>query len=88
MPTKRFHSIFGSFTRLGKGVSIIKVTGAGIILTLKNIGVWLASYTVAGIQSEPQTFLYAFLIYALVTIPSDLYMLNHITSKAAKEAEN
>lgn len=64
----------------------LKVTLEGIILTLKNIGIWLASYSVSGIQAEPSNFIFAFLIYALVSIPSDLYALNHITTHAKEQA--
>lgn len=54
----------------------MKVTTLGVIQALKNVGIWLATYTVAGIKADPQTFIFAFAIYALITIPSDLYMLN------------
>lgn len=47
---------------------------------------WTASYTFAGIKTDPQTFIFAFLIYALVSIPSDLYALNHITTHAEQKA--
>lgn len=64
----------------------IKITLEGVIITLKNIGVWLASYTISGIKSDPQSFIFALLIYALITVPSDLYALNHITTHAEEKA--
>ena len=46
-------------------------------MCLKNLGLWLSStYVLADIQANPTAFLYAFLLYLLITIPSDLYLLN------------
>jgi hypothetical protein len=53
------------------------ITVKGLILALKNIGAWLASYTVVGIKADPAQFCFSLLIFVLVTTPADLYLLNH-----------
>ena len=53
----------------------------GIILALKNIGVFLGSYTIAGIETDISQFLLAFLVYVLISVPSDLYLMNHATKE-------
>ena len=62
----------------------MKITTLGVIQTFKNLGLWLATYTIAGIKAQPEQFLFAFIIYALVSIPTDLYLLNkaHESSKS------
>lgn len=67
--------------------SNMKVTGLGVIQALKNIGLFLATYTFAGIQAEPEQFLFAFLIYALVSIPADIYLLNKAHEQGEKDGE-
>ena len=64
----------------------MKITSYGIILTLKNLGIWLSQYTIAGITTDKPAFLYAFLLYVLISVPSDLVLLNHATTKAKKES--
>ena len=61
----------------------MKVTKEGVVLALKNIGVFVASYTVADVKLE--SFWFALLIYALIAVPSDLYMLNRIQHKEANK---
>jgi len=63
----------------------MKITKLGIIVALKNIGSFLTSYTFLGIKADPYQFLYALLIFALISIPSDLFLLNHLTTKEKKE---
>jgi hypothetical protein len=62
----------------------MKINKFGVILALKNIGIWLGSYTVSGIKTDPYSFAFAFLIYVCVSVPSDLLLLNHATSEAKK----
>ena len=46
------------------------------------------------VRSDPYTFAWAFLIYIMINVPSDLYLCNHLVdsaykkgaAKAAKEA--
>lgn len=64
----------------------MKVTVMGIIQSLKNIGLWLGTYSMLDIKAQPDKFLYALLIYILVTVPTDLYLLNKAEEKGA-EAE-
>jgi len=55
----------------------MKITSLGIILALKNLGTWLATMSFTNIRDDPELFLWLFLIYALINIPSDLYLMNH-----------
>jgi len=68
----------------------MKITKYGVIMAAKNIGVWIATFTISGIKAAPEEFILAFIIYALISVPSDLYMLNHLETAckdaAAKEA--
>jgi hypothetical protein len=64
----------------------MKISKEGCILTLKNLGLFLASYTLAGIRTDTLAFAYALLIYAFISVPSDLFLMNHLSDKAAKEA--
>ena len=63
----------------------MKVTTLGVIQAVKNVGLFLATYTIAGIQANPEQFAFALLIYACVSIPSDLYMLNKAHEDAKSE---
>ena len=65
----------------------MKVTTYGIVFALKNLGTWLASYTVAGIKTDPQSFVFALTIYALVSVPTDLLLLNHLSESQKPEVE-
>lgn len=59
----------------------MKITRLGIILVLKNLGTWLATMSFTNIREDPVLFLWMFLIYALINVPSDLFLMNHATSK-------
>lgn len=63
----------------------MKITTLGIIQALKNIGLFLATYTISGIQADPKSFLFAFLIYVLLSVPSDLYLLNKAHERGKNE---
>ena len=63
----------------------MKITKLGIVTAVKNVGVFLATYTFSGIKADPQTFIYALLIYACVSVPSDIYLLNKAHENGAKE---
>jgi len=54
----------------------LKVTTLGIITAVKNVGLMLATYTVAGIKANPEQFALAIVIYVCVSVPSDLYLMN------------
>jgi len=62
----------------------MKITTRGIILALKNLGAYLASFSIAGIRTDPFQFAYGLLIYFLVTVPSDLLLLNHWSNSDKK----
>jgi len=63
----------------------MKVTTLGIILAAKNLGLWLASMAFTEVVKEPIRFFWMFIIYALINVPSDLFLMNHATSEAAKK---
>lgn len=65
---------------------MVKITVYGLVLALKNLGIWLGQYTMAGIRMESEAFLYALLIYVFISIPTDLLLLNHL-SEHQKEPE-
>lgn len=65
---------------------MVKITVYGVVLALKNLGIWLGQYTIAGIRMDSEAFLYALLIYIFVSIPTDLLLLNHL-SQNQKEVE-
>jgi len=65
---------------------VIKITVYGVILALKNLGIWLSQYTVAGISADKPAFLYALLIYVCVSLPSDLLILNHAQESAKRKS--
>lgn len=64
-------------------VYAMKVTTKGLILALKNIGAFLASYTASGIKADPYQFCFSLAIFILVTTPADLFLLNHWSEKKA-----
>jgi len=64
----------------------MKVSTLGIILALKNMGTWLATMSFTNIREDPATFFFLFLVYALINIPTDLYLVNHASDEAAKKA--
>jgi len=55
----------------------MKITSLGIILALKNLGTWLATMSFTNIRDDPRLFFWLFLIYALINVPSDLFLMNH-----------
>jgi len=57
----------------------------GIILALKNIGTYLATFTVTGIKADFSQFMFAFMVYILINTPSDLILLNHWSTEDKKE---
>ena len=59
----------------------MKITRLGIILVLKNLGTWLATMSFTNIREDPALFMWMFLIYALINVPSDMLLMNHATSK-------
>lgn len=63
----------------------MKVTTLGVIVALKNLAVWLsANWMIIDIRADLTAFLYALLIYALLSVPSDLYLMN----KAHEQGQN
>lgn len=63
----------------------MKVTTLGVITAMKNLGFWLMStWLLIDIQVNFMGFVYALLLYVLIVIPSDLYLLNHATESAKK----
>ena len=65
----------------------MKISTLGVILALKNLGTWLATMSFTNIREDPTLFLWLFLIYALINIPTDLYLANHISETGKKQAE-
>jgi len=63
----------------------MKITNRGIVLALKNLGAYLGSYTASGIKADPYQFMYGLIIFCLVTIPSDLFLLNHWSNSDKKK---
>ena len=59
----------------------MKITQLGVILACKNVGLWLTSYTVSGIKADPQSFCLALMIYGLISVPSDLFLMNKAEEK-------
>jgi len=65
----------------------VKVSIYGVVMAVKNLGIWLSQYSIAGIRADKPAFFYALLIYAFVSIPSDLLLLNHAVESAKKLGE-
>jgi len=66
----------------------MKITVLGVIQALKNLGMFFVAYQVAEVKADPLTFFYALGIYALVSVPSDLYLLNKVHEGAERKAAN
>jgi hypothetical protein len=64
----------------------MKITKYGWIFALKNIGTWLASYTIADIRIDPSSFVYALIIFIFINVPSDLLLANHLSTESKKKA--
>jgi len=62
----------------------MQITTLGIIQALKNIGLFLSTYLIADIQANPEKFIFAFVIYVCISVPSDLFLIN----KAHENAKN
>jgi len=65
----------------------MKITMLGIILALKNLGTWLATLSFTNIKDDPVLFMWLFVIYVLINVPSDLYLMNHATERALEEVK-
>jgi len=68
----------------------MKITKLGIITAMKNIGVFLGvNYSMSSVRANPEEFVFALIIYACVSIPSDLYLLNraHESGKTEQTTE-
>ena len=66
----------------------MKITKIGIILAVKNLAFWCASWPIMQIEIEPNRFLWGLVLYAMFNVPSDLYIANHLSSqRELKEAE-
>lgn len=63
----------------------MKITTLGVILALKNLGTWLATLSFTNIREDPALFFWLLLLYALINVPSDLYLMNHATDRAIEE---
>ena len=66
----------GKTNKISIGGEPLKITRLGVITALKNIGLFVGTYTFLGVQAEPLKFLWALLVYTLISVPSDLYLLN------------
>jgi len=64
-----------------------KITVYGVVLALKNLGIWLGQYTAAGISADKPAFFYAMLIYLCVSLPTDILLLNHMSESMKKEGK-
>ena len=60
----------------------MKVTTLGIVLAAKNLGTWLATMSFTNIRDDPVLFGWMFLIYALINVPTDLFLMNHASKGA------
>lgn len=65
----------------------MEISVYGLILATKNLGIWLSQFEIAGIRADKPAFFYALLLYLLISVPSDLLLLNHATSKAEETAK-
>jgi len=66
----------------------MKITTLGIILALKNLGTWLmTTWQFPAVRADPAAFMWAFLIFALINVPSDLFLANHLVDKEVKKAK-
>jgi len=59
----------------------MKMTKLGVILALKNLGMWCASWKIMQIEIDFRSFLWGLLIYAMINVPTDLYIANHLSSQ-------
>jgi len=61
----------------------MKVTTLGIVLAAKNLGTWLATMSFTNIRNDPVLFAWLFLIYALINVPTDLFLMNHASKETS-----
>lgn len=66
----------------------MKVTTLGIILAFKNMGTWLATMSFTDVMENPAKFAWLFLIYILINVPSDLFLMNHAARSAEASSAN
>lgn len=66
-----------------KKISILglNVTGLGVVLAMKNLGTWLATMSFTNVREDPAMFAWLLLIYVLINVPSDLFLMNHATKE-------
>ena len=64
----------------------LKITVLGLVLCLKNLGMWLGTMSFTNVRDDPHLFAWLFLIYVLVNVPSDLLLVNH-ASRAEEEVK-
>jgi len=70
----------------------VKITKFGVVMALKSLGTFMLatfpSYQAASVSWGE--FVYQIGIFALISVPTDLYLLNHVseyyTKKAGKSA--
>lgn len=63
----------------------MKITTLGIIAAIKNLGLFVSiSWQFDAIAADPLKFIYATIIYMLVSFASDLYLLNKAHEPEAK----
>jgi len=66
----------------------MEITTLGIIQAMKNLGLWITTtYTLIDIKANIEAFLFALLLYALISIPTDIYLLNKAHESAEKPTE-
>jgi hypothetical protein len=65
----------------------MKITTMGAILACKNLGTWLATMSVTNVRQDPTAFLWLFMIYVLINVPTDLLIANHLTEQGAKKVK-
>lgn len=58
-------------------------TWVRLAICLKDVGTWLAAWTAGGIKADPAQFALALITFLLVSIPSDIFLLNHEAHKIA-----
>lgn len=63
------------------------ITKKGIILAIVRLGSWLGTFTIAGITSDYPQFFLALMVFALINIPQDLYLMNRKESEKTEIAD-
>lgn len=54
----------------------VKITARGVVLALKNVGVYLLSVGATNLRANPLDFLFGFAVFCLINVPSDLFLMN------------